>query len=91
MRNLCPSVWVSSAAQLWLILAHLHLSLLFLLLLLPFADALDGNACPLPYNRTVDAATFRDCLASAELVETRNFWIFTAGCFGGALLVMLGR
>lgn len=58
---------------------------------LPLADALDGDACPLPYNRTVDAPTFRDCLASAELAEVRHFWIFTAGCFGGVLLVMLGE
>ncbi|XP_034110399.1 tsukushi isoform X1 [Drosophila albomicans] len=53
------------------------------------AEALDSNACPLNYNRTVDSPTFHSCLTSAELAETRGFWLFAAGCFGGSLLVLL--
>ncbi|KAH8407562.1 hypothetical protein KR222_005740 [Zaprionus bogoriensis] len=52
-------------------------------------EALDSNACPLPYNRTVDSPTFLGCVASAELAETRSFWTFAAGCFGGAALVLI--
>ncbi|XP_034478800.1 leucine-rich repeat-containing protein 4B [Drosophila innubila] len=52
-------------------------------------EALDGDACPLNYNRTVDSPTFHSCLASAELAETRSFWLFAAGCFGGSFLVLL--
>ncbi|KAH8371674.1 hypothetical protein KR093_008439 [Drosophila rubida] len=52
-------------------------------------EALDSDACPLNYNRTVDSPTFHSCLTSAELAETRSFWLFAAGCFGGCLLVLL--
>ncbi|EDW02187.1 leucine-rich repeat-containing protein 4B [Drosophila grimshawi] len=51
--------------------------------------AIDSDVCPLPYNRTVDSSTFSSCLASAELAETRSFWLFAAGCCGGVALVLL--
>ncbi|XP_023177753.1 immunoglobulin superfamily containing leucine-rich repeat protein 2 isoform X1 [Drosophila hydei] len=52
-------------------------------------DSLDSSACPLPYNRTVNSETFRSCLDSVELAETRSLWLFAAGCFGGVILVLL--
>ncbi|EDW61497.1 leucine-rich repeat-containing protein 4B [Drosophila virilis] len=52
-------------------------------------EALDSDSCPLPYNRTVDSPTFRSCVDSAELAETRSLWLFAAGCFGGVILVLL--
>lgn len=55
------------------------------------AEALDSDSCPLPYNRTVDSPTFRSCVDSAELAETRSLWLFAAGCFGGVILVLLGK
>ncbi|KAH8290221.1 hypothetical protein KR054_001104 [Drosophila jambulina] len=52
-------------------------------------EALDIRECPLPYNRTIHSATFASCQTTVELYETRSFWLFAAGCFGGVFLVLL--
>ncbi|ALC42056.1 Lapsyn [Drosophila busckii] len=52
-------------------------------------DTLESSICPLPYNQTVDSATFHSCLNSVEQAKTRSLWLFAAGCFGGVFLVLL--
>ncbi|KAH8400900.1 hypothetical protein KR009_001678 [Drosophila setifemur] len=54
-------------------------------------EALDIRECPLPYNRTIHSPTFATCLTSVQLAETKSFWLFAAGCFGGGILVLLGE
>ncbi|XP_030386542.1 leucine-rich repeat-containing protein 4B [Scaptodrosophila lebanonensis] len=52
-------------------------------------DTLGTHECPLPYNRTVDSATFHSCLNRFDEVEAQNLWIFVCGCIGGSIVVLL--
>ncbi|XP_043643205.1 leucine-rich repeat-containing protein 4B [Drosophila teissieri] len=52
-------------------------------------EALDIRECPLPYNRTIHSPTFASCQTTLQFAETRSFWLFGAGCFGGVCFVLL--